>query len=180
MKKLGIGSYVAIYSNAKQDTNAYEILGLDVGVKVTEMMRAPQENGGAVKFTLSSPDGQLESSPPATFDAGTWASSKTALDALLFIPTLTTVAPLAAAAAGGTALTLTGTSFYGGGTNSAVLAVDYINNATGAVVSQPTFTVASNTSITLNTVAMAAGSYKIRITTIKGVARQEADNLIVT
>ena len=113
-------------------------------------------------------------------NAGTWSASKTALEALLFLPTLPTVSPLAAAAAGSTALTLTGTNFYGGGSNSAVLAVDYINNSTGAVVSQTTYTVASNTSITMTSVAMPAGSYKIRVTTTKGIALQEATNLIVT
>ena len=58
MKRMGNGRYVAVYSNAKQDVNAYEILGLDAGLIVTEMTRGPQENGGAVKFTLSSPDGE--------------------------------------------------------------------------------------------------------------------------
>lgn len=180
MKRLANGRYVAIYSNAKADADAYEILGLDSGLKVNVMTRAPQESGGAVKFTLESPENEFEASPPATFDAGGFVASKTALEALLFLPTLTTVAPLAAAAAGGTALTLTGTNFFGGGTNSAVLAVAYVNNATGAVVNQTTFTVASTTSITMTSVAMPAGSYKVRVTTIKGVAIQESSNLIVT
>lgn len=178
--RMSKGRYVCIHENAKQDANAFELLGRDVGLEMMECVRAPQENGGAVRIVMSSPENELESKPPTTFYDGTsYATTKAIIDGYLYLPTLTTIAPLAAAAAGGTALTLTGTNFYGGGPNNAVLKVEYVNNSTGAVVTQTTYTVASTTSITLNTVAMAAGSYKIRITTLKGVCTG-AQNLIVT
>lgn len=180
LARMGNGRYVAIYGNAKQDANTFEILGLDVGLEMTEMMRALQENGGAMKIVLSSPENEFETRPPRTFYDGTsYASTKTLLFGYAAIPTITNVSPLAAAAAGGTSLTFTGTKFFGGGVNNAVLFVRYVNNATGAIVNQTTFTVASDTSITCSSVAMAAGSYKVQITTIKGVALSE-QNLIVS
>ena len=178
LARMGNGRYVCIYENAKQDANAFEILGLDAGVEMTEANRAPQENGGAMKVVLSSPENEFESRPPKTLLVTDYPTTKTYIAGLLYLPTLTNVSPLAALVAGGTALTFTGTNFYGGGTNNAVLAVDYVNNSTGSVVSQTAFTVASDLSITCTSVAMAAGSYKVRITTIKGVITG-TQNLIV-
>jgi hypothetical protein len=179
IQRMGAGRYVALFQNAKDDTNAFEVLGLDVGLEMTAALRAPQENGGAFSITLASPENEFETKLPATFLSTDFAGSLTAIDTLLALPTITTFSPAAASAAGGTAITITGTNFYGGGVNSAVTAVDYVNNSTGAVVSQAAFTVASTTSITLTSVAMTAGNYKVRVTTTKGVATSNL-NLIVS
>jgi hypothetical protein len=177
--RLANGRYIVIYENAKQDANAWEILGLDAGLEVTEMMRAPQENGAAIRIVLASAENEFEAKPPRTFLSTDYAASKTALEALLYLPTITTFSPTAAAAAGGTAITITGTNYFGGGPNNAVTKVEWVNRVTGAVVNQSTFTVASNTSITLSTVAMAAGTYGCRVTTTKGVVTSDL-NLIVS
>ncbi len=179
IQRMGSGRYVAIFQNAKEDTSAFEVLGLDVGLEMTAALRAPQENGGAFSITLASPENEFESKLPATFLSTDFAGSLTAINTLLALPTITTFSPSAAAAGGGTAITITGTNFFGGGVNSAVLSVRYINNSTGAEVNQTSFTVASTTSITLSTVAMAAGNYDIQITTTKGVVRSNL-NLIVS
>lgn len=179
LRQMGNGRYVAIYENAKQDANAFEILGLDSGLVVTEGGRAPQENGGAIRIVLASPENEFEAKPPRTLGAATYTAARAIVDGLLALPTITTLAPTAATSAGGTALTLTGTNFYGGGVNSAVTKIEYVNNTTGAIVTQVTYTVVSTTSITMNSVAMVAGSYKVRVTTLKGAA-EAPQNLIVT
>ena len=179
IQAMGNGRYVAIFSNAKADSNAFEVLGLDVGLEMTAAFRAPQENGGAFSITLSSPEGEFETKLPATFLSTDYATSLAAINTLLALPTVSNVSPTAASAAGGTSLTFTGTNFFGGGSNSAVTGVAYVNQSTGAVVTQSSFTVASTTSITCTSVAMTAGVYKVRVTTTKGVALSVI-NLIVS
>lgn len=181
LQRLANGRYVAIYANAKQDLNAFEVLGVDVGLEVTEMIRAAQEENGTFRVTLASPENEFESKLPATLTGASYSAIKAIVDGLLFLPTITTsgLSVTAAAAAGGTSLTITGTNFFGGGVNTAILSVQYVNNATGAVVNQVTLGAVTNTTQALSTVAMAAGSYKVRITTLKGVAISP-QNLIVS
>jgi hypothetical protein len=169
LTRQGQGRYIAAFINAKQNQNAIEIMGVDVGLEIIEMERAPGENGGAFRLKLSTPEAEPEAKMPRTFYDGTsYSSSLGLILALAKLPTITTLSVTAAAAAGGTAVTVTGTNFWGGGVNSAVLRVEWINQATGASVNQVTYTVASDTSITLNTPAMAAGLYKLKITTLRG------------
>jgi hypothetical protein len=182
LARMANGRYVAIYANAKQDTSTYEILGTDVGLEMTECMRAPQENGGAIKVVLASPDGEFESRPPRTILTTDYATTKTTIDGYIFLPTITAsgLSVTAAVVAGGTALTITGTNFFGGGVNQAVTNVDLVNQATGAVVPKTAFTVTATTVVlTGGTPAAAAGVYKVRITTTKGVALSP-QNLIVS
>lgn len=187
--RMGNGRYIAIYEHAKQDGNTFEILGLDVGLEVTEMVQAPQENGGACKIVLSSPEGELESKPPRIFDAGTgvYATNRTAVDAFLFLPTITTLSVTTYATITPTLETITGTNFFGGGSNDGVLKVEMINQLTLAVTALVKgaaggqYQVVSNTSITYTNTAsqLPVGTYKFRITTIKGVVTS-AQNLILT
>lgn len=181
LQRLANGRYMAFFANAKQDVNAFEVLGVDVGLEVTEMVRAAQEENGTFRVTLSSPENEFESKMPPTLGAASYSASKLIIDGLLFLPTITTsgLSVTAAAAAGGTALTVTGTNFFGGGVNTAILSVQYVNNATGAVVNQIVLGAVTNTTQAVSTVAMAAGSYKVRITTLKGVAISP-QNLIVS
>ena len=182
LARMANGRYVAIYSNAKQDVNAYEILGTEVGLEMTECMRAPQENGGAIKVVLASPEGEFESRPPRTFLTTDYTTSKTTLEGYIFLPTITAsgLSATAAVVAGGTALTVTGTNFFGGGVNQAVTSVDLVNQATGAIVNKSGFSVTATTVVlTGGTPAAAAGVYKVRITTTKGVALSP-QNLIVS
>jgi hypothetical protein len=180
LARLANGRYVVIFENAKQDLNAFEVMGLNVGLEVIEMERAPQDNGGAVKIKITTPENEFESKMPQTLSSGTdYATNLGLINALCALPTITTIAPLAAVAAGGTALTITGTKYFGGGTNNAVLSLQWINQATQAVVNQVAYTVASDVSITCNSQAMVAGLYKLKITTIRGNVIS-VSNLVVT
>lgn len=185
LQRLANGRYMAIFANAKQDLNAFEVLGVDVGLEVTEMVRAAQEENGTFRITLASPENEFESKLPPTLTAASYSAIKTLVDGLLFLPTIgaSGLSVTAAAAAGGTSLTITGTNFFGGGVNTAILGggkgVQYVNNQTGAVVDQVTLGAVTGTTQAVSTVAMAAGSYKVRITTLKGVAISQ-QNLIVS
>jgi len=189
--RIAQGRYVAIYENAKLDGNTIEVCGVEVGLECTAMTRAPQEMGGGIHITLSSPDKEFENKPPRTFDAGTgvYATNRTAIDALSFLPTIgvgglsvTTYATITP-----TLLTITGTNFFGAGVNNAVLKMEWINNLTGASTVIPfgavggTYAVPSATSITFTNTAsqVPVGSYKIKITTTKG-AVFSAQNIILT
>jgi hypothetical protein len=182
LAQMANGRYVAIYANAKQDSNAYEILGTDVGLEMTECMRAPQENGGAISVTLSSPEGEFESRPPRTLFVTSWSATHTLVNGYIHLPTIgnSGLSVTAASISGGTALTVTGTNFFGGGVNDAVTAVDLVNQTTGAVINRPS-TTSSNTSLSLTggTPPAVAGVYKIRVTTTKGVALSP-QNLIIS
>jgi hypothetical protein len=180
MMRMANGKWVVIFQNAKQDDTAFEVLGLDAGLEVKEMVRAPQENGGAVKITLETAEEEFESKLPPTFYDGTsFASTKSVLELALNLPTITSFTPTSATAAGGTAITVTGTKFYAGTGSASVLKVEWINNATGAVVNQTTFTNSADVTITCSTVAMVAGNYRLRVTTTRGQA-ESTTNLIVT
>lgn len=181
LARMANGRYIAIYANAKQDVNSYEVLGSDVGLEMTECMRAPQENGGAISLTLASPEGEFESRPPRTILSTDFAGTKTLIEGYIFLPTIgaSGLSVTSAVVAGGTALTITGTNYFGGGVNQAVTSVDLINQATGAVVNKSAFTVTATTVVmTGGTPAAAAGVYKVRITTTKGVALSP-QNLII-
>jgi hypothetical protein len=183
LARMGNGRYLAIYENAKQDASCFEILGLDVGVEMVEMLRAPQENGGAMKIVLSSPENESETKPPATFYDGTgYTSTKAILNGYCYLPTIgaTGLSATTGGAAGGTALTVTGTNFFGGGSNSAVTSVDMVNQSNGNVVNKSAFTVTATTVVmTGGTPAAPVGVYKVRITTTKGVVFSE-QNFIYT
>lgn len=180
------GRYVCIVENAKQDANTFEVYGLDVGMEVTELVRSPQELGGGTRIKLRSAEKEYEAKPPATFDAGTgvYATNRTAVDALCFLPTIgaSGLSIVTYPAVTPTAITITGTNFFANGVNSAVLRVDLINNATGSVIPFTATLTVTNTTITTTTPATGEGSgksYKVRVTTTQG-AVLSSQNIITT
>lgn len=181
--RIGNGRYVGIYENAKKDANCFEILGLDCGMILAESARGPSENGGAIRVMLASAEREFEAKPPRTLFITDYTATKSLVDGYLFLPTIspTGLSVTAAVAAGSTALTVTGTNFFGGGANSSVLKVEYINQNTGAVVNQAAFVVTATTvAMTGGTPPLPAASVqKVRITTTKGFV-DSAQNLIIT
>ncbi len=164
------GRYIAVIENNGKDNNAFEVYGAKNGLKIkAQKIRDLQENGSAYNLLMETPDNELEPKLPATFFSSSYTASLAAIDATLFLPTVTNISDLALQVAGGDTETITGTNFYGSGSASAVSSVQWINQVTKAATTQ-TFTVASTTSITFTSVALAAGTYKLRVTTSKGVA----------
>jgi hypothetical protein len=181
-QRMGNGRYVAIYANAKDDAFTYEILGIDVGLEMVEGMRAPQENGGAMHITLQSPDKEFESAPPNTFDGGTGlkATNKGLLDTMCFVPTVASLSIATYVAATPTAIVITGTNYFGAGTNTAVLKVELVNQGNGAIIPfAAALTVTSTTITTTTPVAVAGQLYQVRVTTKNGRG-QSVTNLTTT
>lgn len=165
------GRYVGLYENNGKNTESFELMGVNVGMEVKpQKIRDLQENGAAYMILLETPDTELETKLPQTFLSSTYASTVTAVNTTLFLPTVTNLSTLALTAAGGTSVTVTGTNFYGSiALASEVALVQWQNTITKAYTTQ-TVTVASNTSITLTSVALTAGTYQLIVTTTKGIA----------
>ena len=174
IQNLANGRYVAIIENNGKNSNSFEIYGLTIGLEIKpQKIRDLGENGAAYLLLLETPETDLEPLLPQTFFITSYTASLTALNVTLFLPTVTNLSNLALSASGGGSETVTGTNFYGSGAvASEVLSVGWVNQITGAVVAQTTYTVASATSITMASavVAMPAGSYRLRVTTTKGIA----------
>lgn len=179
--------YVAFVFNAKKDASGIELFGLDVGLELKEMSRAQQENGGAVHIVLQSPDKEYEAKPPQIFDAGTgvYATNRALIDGYLYLPTIgaSGLSITTYPAVTPTALTITGTNFWAGGSNNAVLGIDLINQATGTVIPfTASVSASSTTNISTTTPATGEGAgkvYKVRVRTTKGYVLS-AQNITTT
>ncbi len=172
IQNLSQGRYVALWENNGKNLDSFELAGVDVGLEIKpQKIRDLQENGGAYVLLLESPDTELETKLPHTFLSSTYAATVTAINTSLFLPTVTVISDIALQVAGGDSETITGTNFYGSnGSASEVVSVQWINQVSQAATTQTSVTVASNTSLTFTSVALVAGTYKLRVTTTKGVA----------
>ncbi len=164
------GRYVALYENNGKNTESFELMGVNVGLEVKpQKIRDLQADGAAYMILLETPDTELETKLPQTFLSTNYATTLTAVNTTLYLPTITTISDLTIDVAGGNAETITGTNFYGSlAASSEVSSVDWVNTGTLALTNQTGVTVASATSITFSSVALVAGTYKLRITTRKG------------
>lgn len=184
--RIGQGRYVGIIENTRWNADTIEIYGLDCGLEVVEMERGNQVMGGATRIKLRSNAKEMEAKPPATFDAGTgvYATNRTAIDALCFLPTIgaSGLSITTYPAVTPTAIVITGTNFFANGVNSAVLRVDLVNNDTGSVIPFTAALTVASTTITTTTPATGEGSgksYKVRVTTTQG-AVLSSQNIITT
>lgn len=185
-QRIAQGRYIAISENAKLDANTIEIYGLDVGIECKDMKRSPQEMGGAIIISLESPEKEYEAKAPRTLDGGTgvYATNRALVDALLFLPTIGAggLSIVTYPAVTPTAIVITGTNYFGGGPNTAVIRVDLINQATGSVIPFTAALVVTGTTITTSTPATGEGAgkvYKVKVTTTKG-AVLSGQNIVTT
>ncbi len=170
IQRMGLGRYVIVYENNGKDANAFEIMGLQNGLELKpQKIRDLQEGGAAYTLLLESPDNELEGKLPQTWFITSYVATLAAVNTTLYLPTISNISDLAISTGGGDAETITGTNFYGSlAVASEVLSVVWVNQTTLAETVQSVYTVASATSITLSSPALAAGGYKIRVTTKKG------------
>lgn len=167
IEKMMRGRFIAIYQNAKQDANAFEILGLNVGLQATpQKIRDLAENGGAYNLLLESPEAEPETKLPQTFFDTDFATSLAAINALLDLPSINNVSPVGASTSGSTAMTIQGANFFGG-TGAADATVKWVKVSDSSETSQGSLTV-SDTQITFSSVALSAADYKLKVTTSKG------------
>jgi hypothetical protein len=171
LAKLGKGKFLTVYRNAKQDENAFEVQGVGKGLELQAgAVNAKADNNGAYNLILANRAGQEEVAPPNTWFTTDYSTTLAAFYTLAAVPTVTNISDLALQVAGGDSETITGTGFHGGGSASDVQSVKWVNQSTGAKTTQTSITVVSNTSITFTSVALTAGTYKLEVTTSRGVA----------
>jgi hypothetical protein len=170
IQRMGKGSFIVVFQNAQENNDAFEVMGVRNGLELQPgAINNKNENSGAYNIILASRAGNEEPMLPQTWLSTDFATTRTAFETLGAIPTVTNISDLAIGTAGGDAETITGTAFHGGGSASAVESVRWVNVNTLAETTQTGYTVASNTSITFNSVALAAGVYKLRVYTTRGV-----------
>jgi len=173
LERMCRASISAFVEKRKKDSNTFELYGGDAGLYVVPgTLYASNEQGGTFKVMLSSLEGQEETKMQQTVLSTDYAGSRTLVQGLTFPPTIATLSVTAIAAAGGTAVTVTGTNFFGGAGVSQVISAVWVNQNTGARVNQTSLSGITNTNITIaSSVAVTAGSsHRLEVTTTRGVA----------
>jgi hypothetical protein len=171
IQRFNKGRFVAIAENNGKNENSFEVYGLGSGMEIVPgVARDTYANGGGYLISLATPETEFEPLLPQTIFTTDYATTATLVEEYAALPTVTVISDLALQVAGGDTETITGTNFYGNGSSSVVLSAKWVNQVTGAQTSQTGLTVGSDTSITFTSVALVAGSYRLRITTTKGYA----------
>lgn len=171
IQRLAKGNVIAIVENKGKNADSFEVYGLNSGLEIVPgVVRDPLANGGGYIISLATAEGEFEPLLPQTLFTTDYATTKALVEEYAGLPTVTVISDLALQVAGGDTETITGTNFYGNGASSAVTLVQWVNQATGAKTTQTGITVVSDTSITFTSVAMTAGSYRLRVTTTRGYA----------
>lgn len=171
IQRLAKGNVIAIVENKGKNADSFEVYGLNSGLEIVPgVVRDPLANGGGYIISLATAEGEFEPLLPQTLFTTDYATTKALVEEYAGLPTVTVISDLALQVAGGDAETITGTNFYGNGASSAVTLVQWVNQATGAKTTQTGITVVSDTSITFTSVALTAGSYRLRVTTTRGYA----------
>lgn len=171
IQNLILGTFVAVVRSSQADENSFELYGKNNGLVLAPgQINKLNENNGAYTIKLETPEGQGESKLPTTILLTDYATTLDMLEDTLYLPAVLNLSVLAVAAAGGTAMVVTGTNFYGNGAASDVLHVKFRNISTSSLVTQTAVTVSSNTTLNFSSVALTAGTYKVRVTTSKGYA----------
>lgn len=171
LQRLAKGRFIAVVENKGKESEAFEVYGLGSGLEIVPgVARDSYANGGGYIIQLATPENEFEPMLPQTIFATDYATTKALLDEYAGLPTVTNISDLALQVAGGDSETITGTNFYGNLGSSEVISVKWVNQATQAKTTQTSVTVASDTSITFTSVALAAGAYRLEVTTSRGVA----------
>ncbi len=169
IQRLSKGRFVAIVENKGKTSDAFEVYGLGSGLEIVPgVARDSFANGGGYIIQLATMDGEFEGALPQTLFSTDYATTLALVNEYAGLPTITNVSDLAVAVAGGDAETITGTNFYGNGASSAFVSLKWVNQLTNATTSQTSVTVASDTSMTFTSVALAAGTYRLRLKTTRG------------
>lgn len=176
LEKAALGRQVAIVKNFSNDLdrNYFEIYGLDIGLQLNELTREPSnsETGGSftgIFRTLEDRPG--EKKMPVTWFDTDLATTEAKIRAKLNLPIVDNIAPVAGAVAGGTAFDIQGQNFFNLDGLSQVTRVDWIDESDLATQQTTGVTVPNDGRINIAaSVALTAGTYKVRVTTNNGVA----------
>jgi hypothetical protein len=175
LQRKALGRFVALVQNSKVGPDSFRVVGLNSGlVMLAQQIRSSAENGDTYKITLQSGEGEEEPKLAQTFFVTDYATTLSTINGYLKQPTITSLNVSSVNLSTGTAVTITGTNFFGGVGVNQVLSVTWINQVTGVRINEPTLTVADTTiSFTSRTTAQnaqfVAGSYKVEVLTTRGV-----------
>lgn len=169
LQRMALGRFIAITENTQKGANTFEVCGLNSGlIMAPGALRASNANNGAFKVTLQSAEGEEEVKLPQTIFITDYATTLSTVTGLTFPPGIASFNVSSIAVGGGTFVTVTGTNYFGGVGSNQVLSVVWVNQTTGARVTQTGVTVVLNTSLSFSSVAVASGSYKLELTTTRG------------
>lgn len=169
------GRFVAIVeANFKGETGdaAFKVFGIESGLEVPELEKIydNSDTEGAFDLLLRSSEFAREPKLAATFFDTDYATTQAKVDALVDIPQILNIAPLTGNTAGSDSYTITGANFTG------ATQIDWVEGVT--VTNEPTFVVDNDAQISISSsVALSAGTYKIRVTSPNGVG--ESLSLVV-
>ena len=177
IEQLANTPHVYIYENLTKDLNAFEILGLERGMytgEQTQEANSPDNSGAHVITAATGEGGSQEPKKPRTFNAGTsYTNNLSLVEALANLPQVFNTDTIAGSTAGGDSYVISGNNFFNTASTPAddVTSVDFINSSTEVATNQASFTTNSDTQLTIaSSVALAAATYRIRITTSTGSA----------
>lgn len=171
LQRMAKGKFVAIVENKGKNSESFEVYGLGSGMEIIPgVARDTNANGGGYIISLATPEVESEPMLPQTLFTTDYATTLALVLEYAGLPTVTTISDLVLQVAGGDAETITGTNFYGNTSASVVSSVQWVNQVTGATTTQTGITVASDTSITFTSVALTAGTYRLRVNTVRGSA----------
>lgn len=169
---------IIVYNRSRtEEQAAFEVYGEGVGLELPDggLIRLPGDQATGGSFTVISQtadDGAQEEALPRTFWDTDYATTLAKIQDLSNLPSISNVTPIAVATAGGTAVVITGNNFFLNATDD-VQQVDWVDTL-DAVTNEPGFVTDSNTQITIaSSVALIAGTYKLRVTTTSGIAESE-------
>ena len=172
LNKMVNGRYLAIVENnfkGNMGDAAFELQGIRGGVEVAELERitADADTEGAYNVIMRSSEFGREAKLPKTIWDTDYNTTKALIEALINAPIVFNVEPTALAVLGGDSVIVTGENFTG------VTQVDFIDQAL-AITNQAVFTVDNDGQISFTSVALTAGTYKIRLTSPDGTGESLA------
>jgi len=180
---LGCSPVVGVIEGLSKDLNAFEVLGGGRGMFISEGTRGfnDPDNSGAFVLTVSTPDdGAAEVRWPPTFNAGTsFTDNLDKINDTLNLPKVFNIAPVTGNTAGADSYTISGENFFNTATVPVadVTSLDFVDSV-GALTNQAAFVVDNDGQISIaSSVALAAGTFSIRVTTSAGTA--DSDKVLV-
>lgn len=156
---------------------SFEVYGIVQGLEGLTKDRLPgdQDTGGSYSIVLKTSDNTArEPKSPQTWLDTDEATTEDLIAALLNQPKVDNISPIIGAAAGGDSFVISGSRFDDAAT------VDWID-AVGAVVAEPGAVVDSDSQISIAaSAALAADTYKIRVTNPNGAVGESALIVVIS
>lgn len=177
IQRLCNGRVLAFIERTQKGSNSFVLAGIGSGLVVAPgVLSSTKTDAGIYKLTLQSPEGEEEAKLGQNVFITDYATTLSTLNGLTFAPTITSLSVTAIASAGGTAVTVTGTNFFGGVGVNQVVSATWVSTDGTLRVNQTGLSGITNTNITIaSSVAVTAGrSWRLEVLTTRGVIQSTA------